>query len=104
MPSRNLSFTALGPCDRIIFVMPVTTSAIKKSKQDKKARERNRVIRDDYKKAVKAYRGFIKEGNTKKAGKALSVAFSKIDIAAKRNILHKNNAARRKSRLAALTK
>jgi small subunit ribosomal protein S20 len=82
--------------------MPVTNSAIKKDKQDKKARLRNRGIRDEYKLASKKVKKYIESGDTKKAKEALSEAFSKLDKAAKRNVLHKNNASRRKSRLTAL--
>lgn len=82
--------------------MPVTSSAIKKARQDVVARERNRVFRDDYKKASKEVRKLVMVGDTKKATEALREAYSKIDKATKKNILHKNNAARRKSRLAAL--
>lgn len=82
--------------------MPVTSSAIKKDKQDKKARQRNRVIRDDYKKASKNVRNLVKAGDLKKAKEALTEAYSKLDIAAKKNVLHKNNASRRKSRLSNL--
>lgn len=82
--------------------MPVTSSAIKKAKQDKKARERNRLIRDDYKKASKEFRKLVKAGDLKKASAALVTAYSKLDKAAKKNILHPNNASRRKARLTAL--
>lgn len=82
--------------------MPITSSAIKKSRQDVKAREHNREIRDGYKTAVKEVKKHVSSGDNKKAQDALKVAYSKIDVAAKKKILHKNNAARRKSRLAAL--
>jgi small subunit ribosomal protein S20 len=82
--------------------MPVIKSAIKKDRQDKKTRLHNRVISDEYKKAVKAVRKLALAGDKKKAEEALKKAYSTIDIAAKKNILHKNNASRRKSRLAAL--
>lgn len=84
--------------------MPITSSAIKKARQDVVARERNRVIRDEYKKASKELRKLVQAGETKKAAEALTVAYSKIDKAAKKKILHKNNASRRKARLAALLK
>lgn len=84
--------------------MPITSSAIKKAKQDTVSRERNRVLRDEYKRASKTVRRFVLAGDVKKAKEALTEAYSKLDIAAKKNILHKNNAARRKSRLAALLK
>lgn len=38
--------------------------------------------------------------DSKKAEKQLSVAYKVIDTAAKKNIIHKNNAARKKSMLA----
>lgn len=82
--------------------MPVTSSAIKKAKQDTVARERNRVVRDDYKKASKEVRKLVLAGDIKKAKEALASAYSKIDKAAKKKVIHKNNASRRKSRLAAL--
>jgi len=82
--------------------MPVTSSAIKKARQDKKARAHNRVLRDAYKKAAKKVRSLAEAGETEKADRALKEAYSKIDIAAKKNIIHKNNAARRKARLAKL--
>jgi small subunit ribosomal protein S20 len=82
--------------------MPITSSAIKKAKQDVTAREHNRGIRDEYKKAVKEVKKFVSAGETKKAQEALKEAYSTIDKAAKKKILHKNNASRRKSRLSAL--
>ncbi len=68
------------------------------------ARERNRVLRDEYKKASKTVRKFVLAGDLKKAEEALKTAYSKLDIAAKKNILHKNNASRRKARLSQLIK
>jgi len=84
--------------------MPVTSSAIKKDRQDKKTRIRNRAIRDGYRIAIKNVRKLAKEGETKKAGLALKEAYSKIDKAAKKKVLHKNKASRKKSRLSALLK
>lgn len=95
-------FTKICSYARIYSAMPVTSSAIKKAKQDKKARERNRLIRDDYKKASKEFRKLVKAGDLKKASAALVTAYSKLDKAAKKNILHPNNASRRKARLTAL--
>lgn len=82
--------------------MPITSSAIKKARQDVTAREHNRVVRDEFKKAVKDVKKLVSAGETKKAQEALKTAYSTIDRAAKKKIIHKNNAARRKSRLSAL--
>lgn len=95
-------FTKYGSNARIYSAMPVTSSAIKKAKQDKKARERNRLVRDSYKKASKEVRKLVKAGDLKKANAALTIAYSKLDKAAKKNILHLNNASRKKARLATL--
>lgn len=42
----------------------------------------------------------LAKSDSKKAEKQLSVAYKVIDTAAKKNIIHKNNAARKKSMLA----
>ena len=42
----------------------------------------------------------IKEGNLEEAKKVLPLVYSIIDKACKKNIIHKNNAGRKKSRLA----
>lgn len=82
--------------------MPIIKSAIKKAKQDEKARELNRGLKDEFRKASKEVRKLVLSGKMEEAKKALDQAYSKLDKAAKRNVIHKNNASRRKSRLAAL--
>jgi len=84
--------------------MPIIKSAIKKARQDEKARKHNRGIRDEYKEAAKKVRKLALAGESKKAQEELKTAYSKIDRAAKRNIIHKNAASRRKSRLSAFIK
>lgn len=84
--------------------MPVIKSAIKKARQDERSRKHNRGIRDEYKDASKKVRKLAKLGDAKKAAEALKNAYSKIDKAAKRKVIHKNNAARRKARLSAILK
>lgn len=82
--------------------MPITKSAIKKARQDVKSRKHNAGIRDEYKSAAKKVKKLALAGEVKKAQEALKEAYSKLDKAAKTNVLHKNNAARRKSRLSAI--
>ncbi len=84
--------------------MPIIKSAIKKQRQDIKARIHNRGIRDAYKEASKNVRKLVEAGELKKSVEALKEAYSKIDRAAKTNVIHKNNASRRKSRLAEIVK
>ncbi len=71
--------------------MPVTKSAIKKLRQDRKRTIRNNKTRLALKTVVKAIR------KSKKA--SLDEAFSNIDKAKKRGLIHANKAARLKSQL-----
>lgn len=67
-------------------------SQIKRNKQNEKRRLRNRIIRGAARTAVKAARASMSEADIKKA-------ISALDKAAEKGVIHKNNAARRKSRL-----
>ena len=78
--------------------MPVIKSAIKAMKQSNAARERNRATKADFRGKVKLVRKDI-ETSGKDAEKLLAAAIQAIDKAAKRGVLHKRTAARRKSRL-----
>lgn len=73
--------------------MPVIKSAIKKLKQDKKRQKQNENVEQTMTQAFKkALKG--------KSEKTVAFAFSAIDKAVKANIIHKNKAARLKSKLA----
>jgi small subunit ribosomal protein S20 len=78
--------------------MPIIKSAIKAMKQNATARERNRVTKADFRAKVKNVRKDITTGG-KDAEKLLASAIQAIDKAAKRGVLHKRAADRRKSRL-----
>jgi small subunit ribosomal protein S20 len=74
-------------------------SQIKRNKQNEKRRVRNRVYRGTARTYVKRARLAIEAGEKESAVKATQVAISVLDKAAQKGIVHKNNAARRKSRL-----
>jgi small subunit ribosomal protein S20 len=74
-------------------------SAIKRNKQNEKRRLRNRVYRGRARTFVKDAREKIAAENLEEARTATLLAISTLDKAAEKGILHKNNAARRKSRL-----
>jgi len=74
-------------------------SAIKRNRQNEKRRLRNRVYVGRARTFVKKARAQIESGNLEEARKATITAISALDKAAEKGILHKNNAARRKSRL-----
>ena len=74
-------------------------SAIKRNRQNEKRRLHNRVYRGNARTQVRNARAAIVEGDQEKATAEVSAAIRKLDIAASKGIIHKNNAARRKSRL-----
>ena len=73
-------------------------SQIKRNRQNDKRRLRNRVYRGEARIAVKNARTTIEEG-VPESKAALLQAISTLDKAAEKGVIHKNNAARRKSRL-----
>lgn len=81
----------------MIRSMPLIKSAIKKLKQDKFRTTVNRVYRNRTKEA-------LKEAREKKTKKAMESAYSALDRGAKKKVIHKNKAARLKSRLVRLYK
>lgn len=76
--------------------MPNIQSAKKKVRKDVKRESANASYKKTIKQTVKNL-GRIKKG--KESEKELSKAYSIIDKAVKRNIIHKNKAARLKSRI-----
>ena len=73
-------------------------SQIKRNRQNDKRRLRNRVYRGTARIAVKSARTAMDAG-VPESKAALINAISALDKAAEQGVLHKNNAARRKSRL-----
>ena len=82
--------------------MPNTKSAMKAMRQNIKRRNINLKALEAIKKASKQVRKTASAGKKDETSKALSQAFAALDKAAKKNIIHKNTASRKKSRLAAL--
>lgn len=74
-------------------------SQIKRNKQNEKRRLRNRVFRGSARVAVRDARATIEEGEAAPSKEAVLAAISRLDKAAEKGAIHKNNAARRKSRL-----
>lgn len=76
-------------------------SAIKRNKQNNVKRVKNRVYRGSARTAVQKARIEIEGAKkpSKETAAATQEAISALDKAAQKGIIHKNNAARRKSRL-----
>lgn len=74
-------------------------SAMKRARQNEKRRVANRIYRSSARTRVKRARRLIEAGELEQAELQVSAAISALDRAAQKGIIHKNNAARRKSRL-----
>ena len=80
--------------------MPNIKSAKKRVIVNQKKTEQNKNIRSAVKTEIKKIELLIKENKIEEAKALLPHAFSLIDSAASKNILHANNAANKKARLA----
>ncbi len=78
-----------------------TRSAKKRIRQNEKRRVRNKTIRSRSRTYVKQARELIQSGDHSSSAEAVKQAISELDRAALKGIIHRNNAARRKSRLIA---
>ena len=79
--------------------MANTQSAKKRIRQNAKRRERNRVYRSAARTHIKRTRKLIAEGRLDEAEDAMKEAVSTLDKAARKGVLHRGNASRRKSRI-----
>jgi len=76
-----------------------TKSALKRMRSSEKRRLRNRRVRSETRTYIKRARAQIEAGELEEAQKSVAQAVRALDKAAEKGILHKNSAARRKSRL-----
>jgi small subunit ribosomal protein S20 len=74
-------------------------SQIKRNRQNLKRRDLNRVFRGRARTALKKARLAIESGNVEEAREATQLATKALDKAAAKGVIHKNKAARQKSRL-----
>ena len=75
-------------------------SQIKRNKQNEKARQRNKSVKSSLKTAIRQFREAADVGHADEATAAMRVAYVKLDKAASKGVIHKNQAANRKSAIA----
>ncbi|EFU80459.1 ribosomal protein S20 [Mobiluncus curtisii ATCC 51333] len=75
-------------------------SQIKRIRTNEKARLRNLSVRSELKTLVRKTREAIEAGDKAAAEANLKVATRHLDVAASKGVIHKNQAAQRKSKLA----
>lgn len=81
--------------------MPLTSSAKKALKVEKRRKLENDLTRAKVKSALKGARIAIRESKKEKeVAELITKAYSELDTAAKKHVIHKNKASRLKSRLA----
>lgn len=79
--------------------MPNTKSAMKAMRQNERRHARNLKTKDQFKSAIKEVKKLIAENKKVEASTAMKRVMSALDKAAKKGVVHKNTASRRKSRL-----
>jgi small subunit ribosomal protein S20 len=84
--------------------MANTASARKRARQSETQRQHNTSLRSEFRTAVKNVIKAIETGDKSAAQSVYVGAVSTIDSIADKNIIHKNKAARHKSRLSAAIK
>ena len=75
-------------------------SQLKRIKTNEKARQRNVAVKSALKTAVRRVRAAAQSGDAAAAATAFEVAARQLDKAASKGVIHKNQAANRKSGLA----
>ena len=75
-------------------------SQIKRNKQNEKARLRNKAVKSSLKTAVRKFREAAEQGDVQQAAELQRAAARQLDKAVSKGVIHKNQAANRKSAIA----
>jgi small subunit ribosomal protein S20 len=75
-------------------------SQIKRNRQNEKARLRNKAVKSSLKTSIRKFREAAQGGDMEETGVALRAACRQLDKAASKGVIHKSQAANRKSAIA----
>ncbi|HET7761328.1 MAG TPA: 30S ribosomal protein S20 [Phycicoccus sp.] len=75
-------------------------SQLKRIKTNRKATERNKAVKSEFKTAIRRFRAAADAGDKDAATSALHTATVKLDKAVSKGVIHKNQAANKKSAMA----
>ncbi len=75
-------------------------SQMKRIKTNEKARLRNKAVKTNLKTSIRRFKEAVDSGDTAKVQEAARVACRKLDKAASKGVIHRNQAANRKSSIA----
>ena len=84
--------------------MPNTKSAKKRLRQTEVRRDRNKAIKSALRSQLRKVREAVQAGDVTTAESAMQIATKRLDRAGQKNIIHKNTAARTKSRMQKMIK
>ena len=79
--------------------MPIKHASVKQIRQDRRRTYRNQAVRSELKTLTKRFLGLMSAQKLNEAGQLMQMVASKLDRAASSHIIHRNTAARTKSRL-----
>jgi small subunit ribosomal protein S20 len=75
-------------------------SQLKRIKTNRVATERNKAVKSELKTWIRKFREAAESGDAEKAKETLKVASTKLDKAVSKGVIHKNQAANKKSAMA----
>ncbi|MCA9122179.1 MAG: 30S ribosomal protein S20 [Planctomycetaceae bacterium] len=84
--------------------MPNSKSAKKRLRQNVVRRDRNKAVKSALRSQLRKVREAVQAGDVSKAETEMQAATKRLDRAGQKNVIHKNTAARTKSRLQKLIK
>jgi len=96
----RLPVDLLADNKKVLYNVANIKSQIKRIKTNEKARARNKAVKSELKTYVRRTREAVAAGDKDAATAALQVASRKLDKAVSKGVIHKNQAANRKSKLA----
>jgi len=79
--------------------LPNLKSAKKRMRSSKRKQKRNQLVRGKFRGAIRKANRLIDSENAEEAYEAIQAAYRELDRAAVKGVIHKNKAARHKSRL-----
>ena len=80
--------------------MPNIKSSAKRDQLQKAANAKNKAIKSALKTDIKKFDAAVESGDSAKAAETYKVAVKSVDKAASKGLIHKNNAAHKKSAMA----
>jgi len=75
-------------------------SQLKRIKTNRLATERNKAIKSEFKTAIRKFNAAVEAGDAETAGALMRDASRKLDKAVSKGVIHKNQAANKKSSMA----